>query len=109
MQTYLQYFSTPITEIELPTKFTFPFYYEPHLLCEIASKEVQNYLQNQTDFEHNFGLDPTKKGLIIGKMFGVLIVQNTQNEIGYIAAVSGKLAEKNNHVLFVPPVYDMLS
>jgi tRNA pseudouridine32 synthase/23S rRNA pseudouridine746 synthase len=105
---HFQYFSTPITEIKLPNKFTFPFYYEPHALCEIATHEVQDYLKTQTDFEHNFGLDDTKKGLPIGKMFGVLVVQNKQNEIGYITAVSGKLADTNSHKKFIPPVYDML-
>lgn len=109
MQTYFQHFSTPITEFKLPEKFTFPFYYEPHPLCELAASEVQNYLQTQTDFEHNFGLDTSKEGMVIGKMFGVLVVKNQQNEIGYITAVSGKLAEKNIHKKFVPPVYDMLT
>ncbi|RXP57663.1 RluA family pseudouridine synthase [Lutibacter sp. HS1-25] len=109
MQTYFQYFSASINKFELPAKFTFPFYYEPHPLSKLAASEVQNYLKTQTDFEHNFGLDSSKKGLVIGKMFGVLVVQNQQNEIGYIAAVSGKLAEKNNHKKFVPPVYDMLA
>jgi len=108
LQNYFQKFSTLINEIELPTKFTFPFYYEPHLLCKIAAKEVQEYLITQTDFEHNFGLDLTKKSLVIGKMFGVLVVKNQQNEIGYITAVSGKLAETNVHKKFVPPVFDML-
>ena len=108
MQTHFQYFSTPINQIKLPEKFTFPFYYEPHPLCKIAAKEVQHYLEIQTDFDHNFGIDPSKKGLVIGKMFGVLVVKNQQNEIGYITAVSGKLADKNQHKLFVPPVYDML-
>lgn len=109
MLTHFQNFSTPITEIELPSKFTFPFYYEPHALCKIAANEVQDYLNTQTDFEHNFGLDPSKKGEVIGKMFGVLIVQNTKKEIGYITAVSGTLADKNTHIKFVPPVYDMLT
>lgn len=109
MNTYFQRYITPITEIELPTKFTFPFYYEPHRLCEIAANEVQDYLKTQTDFEHNFGLVPSKKGLVIGKMFGVLVVQNQQGALGYISAVSGKLAETNSHKKFVPPVYDMLT
>ena len=109
MQTYFQHFSTPINNIKLPTKFTFPFYYEPHPLCKIAAQEVQEYLQTQTDFEHNFGLGDSKKGLIIGKMFGVLVVENSKKEIGYIAAVSGKLAEQNIHKKFVPPVFDMLT
>ena len=109
MQQYFQYFKTTLKKITLPSRFTFPFYYEPHPLCEIAANELQKYLQTQTDFDHNFGIDPSKKGLSIGKMFGVLVVQNEQNEIGYITSVSGKLAEKNIHKKFVPPVYDMLT
>ena len=109
MQQYFQYFKTTLKKITLPSRFTFPFYYEPHPLCEIAANELQKYLQTQTDFDHNFGIDPSKKGLSIGKMFGVLVVQNQQNEIGYITSVSGKLAEKNIHKKFVPPVYDMLT
>jgi tRNA pseudouridine32 synthase/23S rRNA pseudouridine746 synthase len=106
---HFQYFSTSINEIELPKKFTFPFYYEPHPLCKIAVVEVQDYLKTQTDFKHNFGLETSKQGMPIGKMFGVLVVKNQQNEIGYIAAVSGKMAETNDHVKFVPPVFDMLA
>ena len=109
MQLYFQYFKTTLNNFTLPSRFTFPFYYEPHPLCEIAANELQKYLQTQTDFDHNFGIDPSKKGLSIGKMFGVLVVQNQQNEIGYITSVSGKLAEKNIHKKFVPPVYDMLT
>ena len=109
MQLYFQYFKTTLNNFILPSRFTFPFYYEPHPLCEIAANELQKYLQTQTDFDHNFGIDPSKKGLSIGKMFGVLVVQNQQNEIGYITSVSGKLAEKNIHKKFVPPVYDMLT
>ena len=82
MDSYFQKFpSSSIKSIKLPTKFTFPFYYEPHPLCKIAVKEVQKYLLNQKEFEHNFGVNPDKKGLIIGKMFGILIVRNKKREI----------------------------
>lgn len=103
------YFNKNIETIALPNKFTFPFYYQPHPLCKIAAKELQEYLKTQKDWEHNFGLDTTKKGLVIGKMFGVLVVENQQNEIGYLAAFSGKLADKNHHKKFVPPVFDILT
>ena len=109
MKTFFQYFSCDIHKIELPEKFTFPFYYEPHILCKIAANEVQNYLKTQTDFKHNFGINNTEEGIVSGKMFGVLVVQNQENEIGYITAVSGKLGDKNKHKMFVPPVYDMLA
>lgn len=107
MKTYFQPFATSVSKIKLPPKFTFPFYYEPHPLCKIAVNEVQEYLKTQTDFDHDFGLDASKEGLPIGKMFGVLVVQNKQNRIGYLAAFSGKLADKSLPEKFVPPVFNM--
>lgn len=104
-----QKFKTEVSGIDLPEKFTFPFYYEPHLLSEIAARELQEYLEQQTDFEHNFGLQPGQKGLVIGKMFGVLICQTQDGKLGYLWAFSGKLAESNIHAGFVPPVFDMLT
>ena len=104
---HFQHFKTAISGITLPEKFTFPFYYEPHLLAKIATTEVQSYLENQTDFEHNFGLEINNNALAIGKMFGVLVVKNKQNEIGYLTAFSGKLADKSLPEKFVPPVFNM--
>lgn len=109
MSNYFQYFKEPISTAELPTKFDYPFYYEPTKIAKLACQEVQEYLENQTDFEHNFGLENDDSSTPIGKMFGVLVVRNKQNEIGYLAAVSGKLANTNQHKLFVPPVFDMLN
>jgi tRNA pseudouridine32 synthase/23S rRNA pseudouridine746 synthase len=103
-----QPFQQDISGIPLPEKFTFPFYYEPHELSKIAAKALQDYLETQTDFEHNFGLDTAQDGLVIGKMFGVLVVQNSNCELGYLWAFSGKLAERNHHPFFVPTVFDML-
>jgi len=101
-------FKANISNISLPEKFTFPFYYEPHELCKIACDELQDYLTNQQDFTHNFGLHPDQEGMVIGKMFGVLVVKTCEGNLGYLAAVSGKLAGTNNHKKFVPPVYDLL-
>lgn len=108
LKTFFQPFNTDISSISLPEKFTFPFYYEPHELSILASKELQDYLENQTDFEHNFGLQENQERLVIGKMFGVLVCQNKKGELGYLWAFSGKLAENNHHNNFVPPVFDML-
>lgn len=102
-------FTDSVSGTSLPRLFTFPFYYEPHPLAIKAAYEVQQYLTYQTDFEHNFGLADESKGLIIGKMFGVMVVQNANGDVGYIAAFSGKLADSNNHPFFVPPVFDMLT
>lgn len=104
---HFQHFKTDISNINLPEKFTFPFYYEPHDLAKIGAKELQEYLENQTDFKHDFGFENNKNLVTVGKMFGVLVVQNQENELGYLAAFSGKLADKSLPKKFVPPVFNM--
>lgn len=106
---YFKNFKKEVSQIQLPKKFTFPFYYEPHELCRIAVKEVQDYLETQTDWKHNFSSSQEIDSKVIGKMFGVLVVKNQQGKLGYLAAFSGKLAGTNNHKNFVPPVFDMLT
>jgi tRNA pseudouridine32 synthase / 23S rRNA pseudouridine746 synthase len=108
MLNIFQPFKTNISGISLPEKFTFPFYYEPHELSVIASTELQAYLERQSDFEHNFGLQENQEGLVIGKMFGVLVCQNQVGELGYLWAFSGKLAGVNHLPHFVPTIFDML-
>lgn len=108
LKTHFQPFQSDVSGIVLPEKFTFPFYYEPHKLSVIASRELQHYLTTQTDWEHNFGLIEDQDGLVIGKMFGVLVCQNVKGELGYLWAFSGKLAEVNHLDFFVPTVFDML-
>lgn len=92
----------------LPKKFTFPFYYEPHPLSLLAAKKLQRYIKTQSDWEHNFYTKEGANEVAIGKMFGVLVVQNKDKRLGYLAAFSGKLANENHHSMFVPPVFDML-
>lgn len=101
-------FPNDISAIQLPDKFTFPFFYEPHQLSKIAAQELQNHLESQTQWSHNFGLSQTQNGLAIGKMFGVLVVQNKVGQLGHLWAFSGKLAESNHLPHFVPTVFDML-
>lgn len=106
--TCFTHFKQNIAGIPLPERFTFPFYYQAHKLCLVAADELQHYLQKQNFWQHNFGLgqDPNK---IIGKMFGVLVVQKNDGSLGYLSAFSGKLAEQNHIEGFVPPVFDMLA
>lgn len=104
---YLHRLKADVSGVELPTRFTFPFSYDPHPLSIIAAQELQHYLSTQTDFDHNFGLGDQTAGAI-GKMFGVLVVRTQEGQLGYLAACSGKLAGSNRHRFFVPPVFDML-
>ena len=105
---YFHPFQHDISSVEKPSKFTFPFCYDPHPLSLLATAEVQQYLSVQKDFEHNFGLHDGQDGLVIGKMFGVLVVEDKDGNTGYLAASSGKLAGTNQHRYFIPPIFDML-
>lgn len=80
------------TDIERPARFTYPFCYEPHPLCLLAAQEVQQELGRMT--------------LTEGKMFGVLVVADGDDQLGFVAAYSGLLEGRNDWPYFVPPVYD---
>ncbi|NLR67948.1 pseudouridylate synthase [Chitinophaga varians] len=80
-----------------------------HPLCEIAVAELQQHLAGQNEWMHNFGLDDKGHGAVIGKMFGILIVQDQGGTLGYLSAFSGKLANGNHHNRFVGPVFDALT
>ena len=86
------FFKTPIDEISLPDKFTNPFNAKPHPLCKRAAKELQQHLNT----------NKTK-----GKMYGVLVVETKNKELGYLAAVSGNINNDETYTHFVPPVYDL--
>mgnify|MGYP000091334305 FL=1 len=94
-------FKSIIKNYTLPQRFTFPFCYEPHPLCLLATKELQYQLESQ--YQQEF--------VNTGKMFGVLIVENQQGEIGYLVAFSGKFASNisfsENNIKFVPSVFEL--
>ena len=92
-------FSSDISAIALPEQFTWPFHYSPHPLCRLAADEVKAYLCTRPEWAEEVSA---------GKMFGVLVVQTLEGEIGFVAAFSGNLAVRNDHEYFVPAVYDML-
>ncbi len=102
-------FTTSIETYDIPKRFTYPFDYVPHPLTLAAAKQLQQYLETQTSWSHNFGLQKIEEGTVVGKMFGVLVVETQQKEIGFLSAFSGKLAGANHHAYFVPPVFDLLA
>lgn len=117
-----------LVKYDLPERFTFPFCYDPHPLTLYAATDLQHYLTQEAMLDHNFGLDKetrisssvqntsslsttaaSAEGIVIGKMFGVLLIQDSMGKVGYLSAFSGKLAGTNAHPRFVPPVFDMLT
>jgi len=103
-------FEQDTSAYQLPDKFTFPFYYAPHPLALLAAKQLQQHLSTQTFWQHNFGLSvDDDKTVAVGKMFGVLVVQNAQGELGFLSAFSGRLANESVLPCFVPPVFDLFN
>lgn len=84
--------------VKLPERFTYPFCYTPHEVCVEAAEEVKVYLTGRREWQEE---------LEKGKMFGVLVVEDEQGEVGFLAAFSGILAGRNVHDYFVPPIYDL--
>jgi len=91
-------FSQSIDAYARPPLFTFPFYYEPHPLCVLASEQLQAYLTKQGQALHDFETS--------GKMFGVLLVESSIGDIGFLSGYSGKLSGEASIERFVPPVFD---
>ena len=101
-------FERDVSQLPLPASFTYPFCYEPHPLSIVAAEELQSYITMQTEWQHDFGDEKDHESFSVGKMFGVLVVKDAQDRLGYLSAFSGKLADSNHHSRFVPPVFDML-
>lgn len=101
-----QHFQSDIQSIELPEKFTFPFYYEPHPLAILACEELQAEIVNHVQIADLFNPASTN-ALPAGKMFGVLVVQSKEGQVGYLKGFSGKLGSFTHLDNFVPPIFDL--
>ena len=76
-----------------------PFRYQPHPLALLAIKHVQAYIS---------GMQTWQEEVAKGKMFGVLVVENQQQQLGFLAAYSGQIEGKSDWSGFVPAVFDYL-
>lgn len=85
--------------IPLPEAMNNPLDYEPHPLCIEACRELQAYLSQRKDW---------REEIDHGKMFGILIVESKEDEVGYLAAYSGQIGGRSNWQGFVPAVFDYL-
>jgi len=90
---------------ELPDAILHPHNYQPNDIAKGAAKDLQTYLEKHPEL-HDF--KNIKKFDGGGKMFGILVVQNPNKEIGYLAAFSGKIGGKTIVPGFVPPIFDLL-
>ena len=91
-------FNENIDNLALPEQFTFPFYYKPHPLAVAAAKQLQLQLKK---------LDKAildTDDIDAGKMFGVLVVQDESQQLGFISAYSGQIAGIDEQLHFAPNV-----
>lgn len=98
-------FSSPTDHLGEPEAFTYPFFYVPHPLVELAAEELRVRLEK--DPEAARGLESGNAAQTYGKMLGVLVVRSAAGELGYLSAFSGKYATGKAPDFFVPPVADI--
>ena len=83
---------------KLPAQLNNPFDYEPHPLCVEAARQVCEYLAQS----------PLHDEVMQGKMLGVLVCQQADGTVGFLAAYSGQLGGREDWPWFVPAVFDYL-
>ena len=82
-----------------PEQMNNPFCYEPHPLCLEAADEVRAYLKQHPEWNEE---------IQAGKMFGVLVCENQEGQLGFLAAYSGQIGGREDWPWFVPAVFDYL-
>lgn len=101
-------FNNVINSKDLPTSFPNPFLQEPSNLAKLAVEKCREFLENSENWNGVSEYQNLKQHNRIGKMFGVLVVQTSSGEYGFLSAFSGKLLGQNLYDYFVPPIFDML-
>lgn len=103
INTDIESFFTPLSPnnyTNLPDKLNSPFGYIPHPVCIDATDILKERLHSS----------PLLNKLLNenGKMFGILVVLDQEEQLGFISAFSGQLGGTYHQQGFIPPVYDIL-
>ena len=80
------------TDIEKTGSLNDPFDYEPHPLCKLAVEEVLRDANLSDE----------------GKMYGVLVAEDPEGNLGFLAAYSGQINGMEDDNYFVPAIFDYL-
>ena len=70
------------TSLSRPERMNNPFCYEPHPLCLEAADKVREYLAQHPEWHEE---------IQAGKMFGVLVCEDEEGQLGFLAAYSGQI------------------
>ena len=99
---------TPIPNeagVEVPSKLNYPFYSQPPKIAIWAAEDLMHRISAYDFNGYGFGVVQDHE---VGKMFGVLVIQDSQGRLGYLSAFSGRIGSTNQYAGFVPPVYNVL-
>jgi tRNA pseudouridine32 synthase/23S rRNA pseudouridine746 synthase len=96
-------------DIDVPSKFTFPFLYEPHPMAVEAAEQLKTYIDGFKDWFYDLNLGPENYQHPLGKMFGVLVVEDGNGRLGHLWAYSGVITGEQKDAPFVPLVFNMFS
>lgn len=93
-------FTNDISGIEIPNHLNNPFDSSIPQLAKIAALEFQDFIEIESkNWDYDF--DNHK-----GKMFGVLVVEHSNNKIGYQGTVSGKFPGTKASPRFIPSIFN---
>lgn len=93
-------FKTDISGIPIPQELNNPFDLAIPEIAKIAVTEFQDFIDSESkNWDYDFNLQK-------GKMFGVLVVQKTDQSYVYLATVSGSLSRKTICPKFTPSAFD---
>ena len=90
---FLFNFKTDISSVDISSKLNNPFGTSIPDIAKIAANEFQEFIALESEkWSYDFRIQR-------GKMFGILVVQKTDNTYCYLGTVSGKLPEnaKSQH------------
>jgi len=101
-------FNQDIKKVPVPKHLNDPFETSIPEIAQVATEELKEYLKDNQDYWlHDFGNPLTNTGGGKGKMFGVLVVKNEDDQLGYLATFSGKIADEPHPSIFVPSLFDI--
>ncbi len=93
-------FNSDITHLGIPTQLNNPFGLDIPDIAIVAAEEFQEFIAlEETKWEYDFQLRP-------GKMFGVLVVRQSDDNLRYLGAVSGKLPGNEDYDKLVPSPFN---
>jgi tRNA pseudouridine32 synthase/23S rRNA pseudouridine746 synthase len=93
-------FKSDISKVIIPQELNNPFSLNIAKIASIAAKEFQEFIKAESQqWKYDYSIQK-------GKMFGILVVQKTDDTFGYLATVSGKLPNNEICDKLIPSVFD---